>query len=400
MRIRSLTRSAARGIAGSPLRSWLIGGCALLVAALLLTTVLVVRGAQDSLNRAQERLGADVVVVPRGSETQVEGALLLGNATNTYMPMDYVARISHLPGVAVASPQLYMMSMSDASCCSVPNMLMVAYDSRTDFALEPWLKQKLGGDLALGQAVGGKNVFVPAGQNAIKLYGYDFKLVGNLESTGTNLDQTLFMTFQTAYDMERVSQLKAEVPLPILKDKATAVMIKLDPRADRARVTKSINSYLPGVTAIASPDMFGAYRSQASGVLHTLLVVLVLMIVLSLAVTALVFWMSVNERRRQIGVMRALGATQKHVLFSFLTEAVMLALGGGAVGAVVAATCLYLFRDALVTAFGFPFLFPSAASLAALLALGLVLALAVVGLAALVPALRAAREEPARSMRE
>ncbi len=95
--------------------------------------------------------------------------------------------------------------MANSSCCSVSLMFMFAYDPATDFTTEPWLKDSLGRDLTTGQAVGGRDVFVPEGQQKIKLYGYDFELVGNLDSTGTHLDQTLLMTFDTAYDMERVS---------------------------------------------------------------------------------------------------------------------------------------------------------------------------------------------------
>ena len=111
-----------------------------------------------------------------------------------------------MPGVAQASPQLYLTSMANSSCCSVSTMFMFAFDPVTDFTIEPWLKEKLGHDLQEGQAVGGSDVFVPEGQDKIKLYGYDFDLVGNLERTGTNLDQTLFMTFPTAYAMQQVSQ--------------------------------------------------------------------------------------------------------------------------------------------------------------------------------------------------
>ena len=83
--------------------------------------------------------------------------------------------------------------------------------------------------------------------------------------------------------------------------------------------------------------MFGSYGSQISGVLRTMVVIVVLTVVLSLALMALVFWMAVHERSRQIGVLRALGATQRFVLLSYMTEAVLLALAGGLVGAVLAA---------------------------------------------------------------
>ena len=110
---RSLTGLALRNMAGNELRSWLLGLCACCIAAFAVTTVLVVHGAQESLHLAADRLGADVVVVPRGAETQVDGALLMGTVSKTWMPSADVARIAAiswrgrrlspgLPGVALA----------------------------------------------------------------------------------------------------------------------------------------------------------------------------------------------------------------------------------------------------------------------------------------------------------
>ena len=171
-------RPFATGHRRQRFRSWLIALCALVIAGFVLSTVLVVRGAQDSLRLASDRLGADIVVVPQGAETKVQGALLMGTPTKAWMPAPTCRRSPPCAGVAAASPQLYLESMSNSSCCSVSDMFMVAYDPKTDFTLEPWLKQKLGGDLKLGQAVGGRYVYVPPGETNIKLYGYELLAAG------------------------------------------------------------------------------------------------------------------------------------------------------------------------------------------------------------------------------
>jgi putative ABC transport system permease protein len=370
------------------------------VAATVLSTVTISQGGQESLRLARARLGADVVVVPRGSVTGVEGALLLGNATNTYLPRSVVESVAAVPGVAVASPQLYLTSMANSSCCAVSLMFMYAFDPVTDFTVEPWLKEKLGHDLATGQAVGGSNVFVPDGADKIKLYGYDFDLVGNLEATGTNLDQTLFMTFASADAMAKASLTKAKMALPVLADTVSSVMVRVTPGADRNAVAKAITAAVPEVQALPAAEMFSSYGAQISGVMRTMVVIVVLTVALSLALMALIFWMSVHERRRQIGVLRALGATQRFVLLAYMTEAALLAAVGGLVGAILAAVGMYLFHDLLVSALGFTILLPSLAGLLALVVGGLVIALAVAAAAAFVPALRASRQEPAVSMRE
>jgi putative ABC transport system permease protein len=47
-------------------------------------------------------------------------------------------------------------------------------------------------------------------------------------------------------------------------------------------------------------------------------------------------WISVGERTSEIGLLRAVGATQNQVLYLFLLEAVLLTTGGGAAGALAA----------------------------------------------------------------
>ena len=131
---------ALKNVARSPFRSWLIFACALLIAGLALSTVLIVQGASTSLRRAADRMGADIVVVPRGTESKVETALLMGTPTTVWMPAGNLAKVAGVPGVQAASPQLYLASLTGASCCSASNMFVVAYDPASDFTIGPWLR--------------------------------------------------------------------------------------------------------------------------------------------------------------------------------------------------------------------------------------------------------------------
>ncbi len=127
--------------------------------------------------------------------------------------------------------------------------------------------------------MGGSDVTVPVNQN-IMLYGYDMWMRGKLEPTGTNLDQTLFITLPTAYAMAASSRTTAVRPLVIPKDSVSSVMVKVKPGQDPGTVARAITAAVPGVTAIVSPQMFAAYRSQISGLLRVMLVVLGLLLVL------------------------------------------------------------------------------------------------------------------------
>jgi putative ABC transport system permease protein len=396
----NLTRLALRSITGNSFRSWVVGLCAMLVASLALATTLIVRGAENSLNLAIDRLGADILVVPQGAESRVETALLMSTPISVWMPKGVLAQIAAIPGVKVVSPQLYLSSLHSASCCSVSDMFLVAYDPATDFTVVPWVKQKAGGDLRLGEAVGGTNVFIPEGQDNIKIYGYPLTLKANLEPTGTGLDQTLFITFKTAEDISRLSPGLAEQPLVIPPDSISAALVRVNPGADPHDVAIELLKHVPGITPVESLNMFQAYRQQMTGLLHSNLIVLGITWGLSLLLVGLVFSMAANERRRELGVLRAMGATRLFVLKSLLMEAGILALVGGTVGVGLTILVVLLFRTRIILSLNLPFLFPSFLPLVAQIAGGLVLTLLSVTLAALVPARRISLQDPAVAMRE
>ena len=101
-------RLSLKNIQGSSFRSGVVLLCALIVAALSLSILLVGRGAEDSLRLAYARMGADIVVVPQGAEFEVENALLMGEPARVWMPEENLSKIAAIPGVAAVSPQIYL----------------------------------------------------------------------------------------------------------------------------------------------------------------------------------------------------------------------------------------------------------------------------------------------------
>jgi putative ABC transport system permease protein len=396
----SIIDLAIRNLAGSTFRSTVVFACALLVSGFALSTTLIVRGAEESLRLTRQRLGADIVVVPRGTESKVEGALLTGKPTTVWMPADTSRKIAAVGGVEQVSAQLFLASLSNASCCSASEMFMVAFDPKTDFTIQPWLRTRLGRELSLGEAIGGDKVFVPAGDDFIKLYGYFVTLRGNLEPTGTGIDQTLFFTHETASDMARISRSRAEKPLEIPTDSISAVMVRVAPGVDTSALVVDIGQAVPDVTPVATPDLFKSVRKQMEGLLNAVAAVLVITLVMSMLFVGLLFSISVNERRREIGVMRALGATRIRVFVSILAEAGLLAAAGGLGGVALFGISTILFHNFIVATLGIPFLLPTVPGFVGLIVAGLLVTLAIVALAAMAPAVRASHQEPSLAMRE
>ena len=88
---------------------------------------------------------------------------------------------------------------------------------------------------------------------------------------------------------------------------------------------------------IRKQDDIVQMQAQQAGILTALLAVAasISLVVGGIGISNIML-VSVTERTREIGVRRALGATQRNILWQFLTEAVLLSLLGGVIGVAVA----------------------------------------------------------------
>jgi putative ABC transport system permease protein len=98
---------------------------------------------------------------------------------------------------------------------------------------------------------------------------------------------------------------------------------------------------------------------------------------------------SVLERRSEIGLRRALGATRGHIRTQFLAEAITLSLLGGAAGVITGAAATAIYADGK----GWTTVIPTDAWTG-----GLAAALLIGALAGLLPAIRAARLSPTQAL--
>ncbi len=103
-----------------------------------------------------------------------------------------------------------------------------------------------------------------------------------------------------------------------------------------------------------------------------------------------VMLVSVTERTREIGIMKAVGAQNRDILELFLVEAVILGVVGSALGAVVGVAGGYAATEYV----GLPLVFPPEWA-----AIAVVVGIAVGAIAGLYPAWRAARTDPIEALR-
>ncbi len=146
----------------------------------------------------------------------------------------------------------------------------------------------------------------------------------------------------------------------------------------------------PEQVNVSQPSAALTAQADAQGAFDTLFLGLGAVALLVGAVgVANIMVISVLERRSEIGLRRALGATKGHIRTQFLSEAILLALTGGVAGVILGAAATAIYAHAK----GWATVIPPLAW-----AGGLAAALLIGAAAGLLPALRAARLSPTEAL--
>jgi len=175
---------------------------------------------------------------------------------------------------------------------------------------------------------------------------------------------------------------------------ATAIYVRADDDAvlaTRDLLAPTADPQAPEEAAVSRPSDALAARAATESALTALLLGLGAVALLVGAIgIANVMVIAVLERRREIGLRRALGATRRHVGVQFLCEALLLSLLGGALGVLLGAagTAIYATAEHVRT------VVPPVA-----VAGGLAASLLMGGIAGLYPAIRATRLSPTEALR-
>jgi len=151
------------------------------------------------------------------------------------------------------------------------------------------------------------------------------------------------------------------------------------------------NPEAPNEVNVSQPSSALTARAEAQSALNSLFLGLGAVSLLVGAVgVGNIMLIGVLERRSEIGLRRSLGATRGQIRTQFLSEAIMLALLGGAIGVLAGALATAVYAAAK----GWTVVIPTVAWTG-----GLGAAIAIGAIAGLLPALRAARLSPTEALR-
>lgn len=380
-----------------PYRAAAIVMCVATAAGALFSATLVMRGMNNSLRTGLARLGADLVVVPTGQAMSVQEVFITGQPTTFYMDQEVERKVGLVQGVARTSSQVFIKTLSNARCC-VGEFFLVGFDPETDFTIRPWLMKHLDRPLENDELIVGDRILLRAGED-VTFYGSSFAVEGVLEATGMGMDQTVFVPIQGVRDMIAASSYRAEMPLQIGTDQVSIVLAQLTSGVDPLDVAEDIEGRILGVSVVTSSRLKQAVGQRIQGLKTVVVSVIGILWCMSLILIGLIFSLMVNERCREIGLLRAMGARQRVVSQLVLEEAAVLTGLGGGTGIAVSAILLFGFEGLLRQRLQIPYLWPPMGETASLVGVLCALALLTGALASLYPAIRSSRLEPYQAIR-
>jgi putative ABC transport system permease protein len=302
-------------------------GVAIAVAALF-SLVSFQRGYRDGMQAELDHLGAHVLVVPKGCPYDAASIALHGASWPCYLKAEYLARVRKTEGVATAAPLLMNAVYDPASGAqsvylgAEPGLLAVKRGWQLQGAFPTAAQECLVGatvaqklHLALGQSFS-----LPG------LEGKTGRVAGILNPTQGADDTFIYLPLATAQQMfqrpQQLTHILVRLKDPDMLDTVVANLRGCDAGMDMnvvplAHLFHTIQGMVNSTRALLGCVALLALLVAGAGVSNTIL-------------------MAVTERTREIGVMRAVGASSGDIFRLIWLETLQVCLAGGLIGLLIA----------------------------------------------------------------
>ena len=385
-----------------------------LSVALFLGVEKVRTGAKASF--ADTISGTDLIIGARSGSVQLllYSVFRIGNATNN-MTWESYQDISSRPEIDWIVPISLGDSHRQFRVMGTTPAFFERYKYRSDQSLavrdgaimSDIFDTVIGADVAttLGYEVGDPIVVAHGLASFSEHENQPFRISGILEKTGTPVDRTVVVSLEAIEAVHVDWQSGAQIPgqatpanvirqMDLEPQAVTAALIGVKSRLQVFGLQRSINEYPQEPLLAILPGVALQELWQIVSIAETALIAVSAMVV----ITALIGMMatifsSLNERRREMAIFRAMGARPRVVLGLLVLEAALMAAIGAILGLALLYVGLFIGQPLIDSAFGLwlPIEAPTMREVWVLLSV-----VAASAIVSMVPALRAYRMSACR----
>ena len=399
----SISAMAVQNLKARKFRTAFMMFFVVLMSATVFFSTILMNNLKQGIENTTARMGADLIVVPKEGTEDIRESLFSGKPCTVLFNSASEADVETLDEVVRVTPQMYIGTLS-ASCCDLPVQL-IAFNAETDFVVQPWIAEQNTVQLKTGQVLVGNNIAGEIGES-IMFYETYFEIAGKLEKTGMGYDSSVFMSFDTLYQLRQSEAAKNNLPVDEMENMVSMLMVDLEDGmepADVAQLRIAIGKIESGGTklyACTADDLMSGIASQVkklSGYGNILTYI-------SLVSTALalisIFVITINERKYEFGILFALGAKKSQITNIILSEALIISSVGGIAGVVIAYYLLVTFKNVISNNLDIPYLDVSMGQAAPIAGICIVIAIVTGVIAAVCSAYRIGKGEAYRLIRE
>lgn len=350
-------RIAYNNLAGKPGRAITLAAVVAIIAFAFFGGAVLSQSLDNGIRSLEARLGADIAIVPHGSEAEYESALITGAPANFYFNENIAQELANIAGISQVTTQFYLATLADAECCSIETQI-IGIDYATDFAVTPWIAEFVQAQIGVGEVIVGSNVDIDA-DGTVTFFETQFTAAARLERTATGMDSTVFVNMNEARAIAHIAQVNGFIPEYVdINTAASTILVNVDAGHDITAMVDNIRRTMPEVGVVASYGIYASFSSTLQIFTRMINVITIVLGVLAVLVLAVLFSLIANGRKKEFAVLRILGATRKKLASIVLTEALDLSLFGAICGIIIAAVIVFPFGRYIGDQMGMPLLLP------------------------------------------
>lgn len=337
---------ACQNILRRPTRTMLLILAVALVTGALFASAIVGRGVQASIERSFDQMGADLIVVPADAMVNITSALLTVQPTESTIDAAVLDRIAKIDGVErVAAQSIYRIPMMVHMPEHKANL--IAFDAKSDFTVLPWLKEKLAREMRRGDLVVGARVDQTLGEE-LEPCDQAATIYARLGRSGVGpLDDSMFATYETAQYLAE-GKINGVSAIPTFdRNRCSAILVRLALGTTPEQVKFAI-SQLSNVKVITGTTIVTSTRQTTTALLAGLACMVAVMLLGSAIVIALLFSAIISERKREIGLLSAIGSRRSSIVSMLIAESCFTTAMGGICGIGFGTVLLLFFQRSLV----------------------------------------------------